>query len=134
MQAEYKAARKLLAPHMILLEFLQSRFQSFRYSDKTLVNVSRRMVLAACAAVRHWRCVQGLELLWACHRPFSRSTHPLAREIRIRFLTFAFCILQCSRVEAVVEYQLRESIYKAAFAWFACRPAYVPLPFIPCLY
>jgi phosphatidylinositol 4-kinase A len=61
------------------------------------------------------------------HRPISfldgiASTHPLAREARFSFLLFAFETLKSSHLDSFCETTLRDSLYSAAYSWFAVRP------------
>lgn len=107
MNAENRAVTKLLAPHRSLLDFYWSRFQGFRYRSKSLVSAAAIVALRSTRAYRHW------------------STHPLSRELRLNLLSFSFCVLQSSKQESVVEYELREAIYQAALAWFAEKPTCV---------
>lgn len=58
---------------------------------------------------------------------FVDSHHPLARELRLRFVAFGFCLLQGSRLESATESTLRARLYDAALAWFAVKPTYVLL-------
>lgn len=44
-------------------------------------------------------------------------SHPLARELRMRLVSFGFCMLQGSKLETGFEFNLRSSLYEAAFAW-----------------
>lgn len=53
---------------------------------------------------------------------FACSTHPLAREARFSFLLFGFETLKSSHLDAYCENALRESLYEAAYSWFAVRP------------
>lgn len=52
------------------------------------------------------------------------STHPLARELRMRLVSFGFCVLQGSRLESALEYNLRDTLYNAALDWFAAPPTW----------
>ncbi|GAA5990506.1 hypothetical protein JCM11641_007742 [Rhodosporidiobolus odoratus] len=101
---DYLLANRVFAPMLALLEFLSSRFQAFRYRNKELVWACMRKVA---------RCLEG----------YSRwSKHPLSRELRLRFLSFGFCILQGSRLESVEEYGFRAKLYDALLRWFNGRP------------
>jgi len=92
-----------LQPHSTLLAFISSRFQGFRYRDRDLVMSCVRVVLRSTAVFQSW------------------CTHPLARELRTRLVSFGFCVVQASRLEATVEFNMRQSLYAAALAWFALR-------------
>ena len=52
---------------------------------------------------------------------YLSSTHQLARELRMRLLSFGFCILQGSQVEATIEFNFRATLYDAALSWFGIR-------------
>lgn len=101
-----KTARRLLAPHSSLLDFLASRFQAARYKNRNVVLATLRLITRSSRACKLW------------------STHPLARELRLRLLTFGFTILQGSRQEAVVEHIARDLLYDAAFSWFELQPSF----------
>ncbi len=92
-----------LEPHAIVLGFIASRFQGFRYRDRDLVMACVRVALRSTAAYKQW------------------CTHPLARELRTRLVAFGFCVVQASRLESGVEFNLRQGLYKATLAWFALR-------------
>ncbi|CAG8615185.1 6660_t:CDS:10, partial [Paraglomus brasilianum] len=52
----------------------------------------------------------------------SMSNHPLSRECRFEILVLGFKVLQSTRMEALIEYQMRERLYKTAFSWFTFPP------------
>lgn len=52
---EYRHATRMLQPHSILLAFLASRFQSFRYRDSDLVHACLRLVLNSSLVSERWR-------------------------------------------------------------------------------
>ncbi|KAJ6465246.1 hypothetical protein DFH09DRAFT_1487200 [Mycena vulgaris] len=52
----------------------------------------------------------------------SLNTHPLAREPRFSFLLFGFETLKSSHLDSYCENILRDSLYSAAYSWFASRP------------
>ncbi|SPO37665.1 related to phosphatidylinositol-4-kinase [Pseudozyma flocculosa] len=102
--AEQEQARRLFTPHLTLIHLLSSRFQALRYRDPT-------MVLALHRLIQHSGNAVGL-----------MSTHPLSREVRFSLVLFGFELLQGSRAEGLVEHQLRDALYRIAFAWFAAAP------------
>ena len=104
MSVEYRNVSKMLEPHAIMLDFAWSRFQGYRYRSPALVAAARHLVLRSCRHHRHW------------------STHPLSRELRTKLVAFAFCIVQATRAEAVIEYELRKAAYDAAFSWYSLKP------------
>ncbi|KDE03986.1 hypothetical protein MVLG_05555 [Microbotryum lychnidis-dioicae p1A1 Lamole] len=106
MTKEFIHATRLLQPHMTLLQFLSSRFQAFRYRDTDLVHACMRILKRSTDAAKSW------------------STHQLAREIRMRMLSFGFCVLQGSELESAVEYNFRDSLYEAAMTWFELPPGW----------
>jgi phosphatidylinositol 4-kinase len=98
---ERERATKLFSPHLTLLRLISSRFQAFRYRDGAMVLAIVRMLQ---------RSAQATPLM---------STHALSREVRFALLTFGFRVIQRSRLDGLVEFQLRSALYKIAFAWFA---------------
>lgn len=101
---EHELARKLFSPHLTLIHLISSRYQAFRYRDPTMVLALVRLIQRSGAATS-----------WM-------STHPLAREARFSLIVFGFRVIQGSRLDALVEFQLREALFKMAFAWFASYP------------
>ncbi|TFY82561.1 hypothetical protein EWM64_g1445, partial [Hericium alpestre] len=97
-------ARRILSPHVLILQMLFSRLQAARYRKPGLMLLIQRLVLRSARAYR------------------NLSTHPLAREARFSFLLFGFEALKSSRPDAFCEHILRESLYVAGFAWFSVRP------------
>ena len=102
--AERDAATKLFAPHLTLLRMISSRFQAFHYRDPAMVLAMVRLLQHSAQAVDHM------------------SLHPLAREVRFTLINFGLRLLQSSKLDGLVEYQLRQGIYQIALAWFAQRP------------
>ncbi|KAM0756315.1 hypothetical protein T439DRAFT_296348 [Meredithblackwellia eburnea MCA 4105] len=106
MTKDFASASRLLKPHSILLSFLSSRFQAFRYRDRDLVLTCMWVILRSTQHSDQW------------------GTHQLARELRVRLLSFGFCVLQGSRLESAVEAILRSNLYSASFSWFTLRPGW----------
>ncbi|KAK4686496.1 phosphatidylinositol 4-kinase A, partial [Tremellales sp. Uapishka_1] len=104
MDLELAKARRLLRPHLLLIQVLSSQFQAIKYREPgIMVSLIRLMMrsLKACGTM---------------------STHPLAREVRFSLLLFGFQILASSRMEALLELRFRDRLYQAAFSWFSVRP------------
>ncbi|GAA6029504.1 hypothetical protein JCM8097_003711 [Rhodosporidiobolus ruineniae] len=101
---DYLLANRVFSPMLALLEFLASRFQAFRYRNADLVHASMRFVVRCLEVSEKW------------------SLHPLSRELRFRFLSFGFCILQGTRFESVAEYNFRNKLYDAVLQWFSHTP------------
>ncbi|KAK0557390.1 phosphatidylinositol-4- kinase, partial [Tilletia horrida] len=102
--AELELAHKTFTPHLTLVQLMASRYQAFRYRDPTTV----------LALVRHiQRCAAATKQM---------SGHPLAREARFSLIIFGFRLLQGSRLDGLVDYELRNALYKMAFAWCAVSP------------
>ncbi|TDL24976.1 atypical/PIKK/PI4K protein kinase [Rickenella mellea] len=99
-----ETARKLLSPHVLVLQMLLSRFQTARYRKPGLMLLILRLVLRTALA----------------HK--MMSTHPLAREARFSFLLFGFEALKSSEMDSFCEHRLRDALYSAAFSWFSVRP------------
>ncbi|PCH37888.1 atypical/PIKK/PI4K protein kinase [Wolfiporia cocos MD-104 SS10] len=98
------SARRLLLPHVLILQLLFSRMQAARYRRPGLMLLLQRLALASARAYR------------------TCSTHPLAREARFSFLLFGFETLKSSHLDTFCEHQLRSSLYRDAFSWFSVRP------------
>ncbi|KAF5373565.1 hypothetical protein D9758_000828 [Tetrapyrgos nigripes] len=97
-------ARRLLSPHVLILQMLASRLQSARYRRPAAMFLVQHLVLRSARA----------------HE--SLSTHPLAREARFLFLIFGIETLKSSHLDAFCESTLRECLYSAAYSWFSIRP------------
>ncbi|KAM0792098.1 hypothetical protein ACM66B_004802 [Microbotryomycetes sp. NB124-2] len=106
MTKEYLLANRLLQPHGRFLTFLSSRYQAFRYRSIDLVHACLLLVIRSVRAYKLW------------------STHQLTRELRMKLVSFGFCVLQGSRLETAVEYNLRAKLYDAALSWFASPPGW----------
>jgi phosphatidylinositol 4-kinase len=107
--ANLEAAHRLFQPHAMLINFLSSRYQSYRYTKPHMVALARQLVFRTAGAYRLW------------------NRHPLAREGHLKFLNFACGLLQASQVESVMESKLRTAIYDAAFSLFVRMPEWVAL-------
>ncbi|KAK0546502.1 phosphatidylinositol-4- kinase, partial [Tilletia horrida] len=103
-EAELELAHKMFMPHLTLIQLMTSRYQAFRYRDPTTVLALVRLIQRCAAATK------------------EMSSHPLAREARFSLIIFGFRLLQGSRLDGLVEYELRAALYKMAFAWFAVAP------------
>ncbi|KAL9933013.1 hypothetical protein V8E36_008268 [Tilletia maclaganii] len=103
-EAELEVAHKMFNPHLILVQLMASRYQAFRYRDPTTVLALVRLIQRCAAATK------------------QMSNHPLAREARFSLIIFGFRLLQGSRLDGLVEYELRAALYKMAFSWFAVAP------------
>ena len=55
MTQEYTLATRSLHPHAVLLSFLSSRFQAFRYRDQDLVLTCMRLLMRSSTASATWR-------------------------------------------------------------------------------
>ncbi|KAE8220280.1 hypothetical protein CF319_g6168 [Tilletia indica] len=103
-EAELELAHKMFTPHLTLIQLMASRYQAFRYRDPTTVLALVRLIQRCSAATD------------------EMSSHPLAREARFSLIIFGFRLLQGSRLDGLVEYELRAALYRMAFAWFAVSP------------
>ncbi|KAK7034075.1 Phosphatidylinositol 4-kinase stt4 [Paramarasmius palmivorus] len=97
-------ARRLLSPHALVLQMLVSRLQAARYGRPGVMFLIQHLVLRSARA----------------HK--AMSTHALAREARFSFLLFGFETLKSSHLDSICESAFRESLYAAAYSWFAIRP------------
>jgi phosphatidylinositol 4-kinase len=104
MDVEMARAKRLLLPHLLLVQILSSQFQAVKYRVNGIMVSLARLMIRSLAAYK------------------KMSTHPLAREVRFSLLLFGFQVLASSRMEAVLELRFRDALYTAAFAWFAGRP------------
>ncbi|KAH8117021.1 hypothetical protein DFH11DRAFT_1687803 [Phellopilus nigrolimitatus] len=98
------SARKLLTPHVLVLQMLLSRFQAARYHKPGLMLLILRLVFRSAREHKYM------------------SSHPLAREARFSFLLFGFETLKSSKMDIFCENKLREALYQTAFSWFSARP------------
>lgn len=122
---DYLLANRVFGPMLSMLNFMQSRLQAFRYRNSRLVLLSIRFVLKSLKRQALWRFVFGqkvYEFNAGSTLTLLFSTHPLSRELRLRFVAFGFCLLQGTRLESVTEYSLRSELYNAAFGWFSVKP------------
>ncbi|WRT70200.1 uncharacterized protein IL334_007194 [Kwoniella shivajii] len=101
---ELAKARKLLRPHLLLIQVLSSQFQAIKYRERGIMVSLIRLMM---------RSLKAHKLM---------STHPLAREVRFSLLLFGFQMLASSRMEALLELRFRDRLFQAAFSWFAFRP------------
>ncbi|KNZ80366.1 Phosphatidylinositol 4-kinase stt4 [Termitomyces sp. J132] len=97
-------ARRMLTPHVLVLQMLFSRLQAARYRRPGMMFLIQHLVLRSTRAYR------------------LMSTHSLAREERFSLLLFGFETLKSSHLDPYSESLLRESLYSVAFAWFSVRP------------
>lgn len=103
---ERERANRLFAPHLTLINLISSRYQAFRYRDPTMVLALVRMLQRSAAATERM------------------STHPLARQAYFSLVLFGFQVIQGSRLDGLVEYQLRKALYGMAFHWFTSPPQF----------
>ncbi|KAF9190169.1 phosphatidylinositol-4- kinase, partial [Haplosporangium sp. Z 767] len=103
-QKNYKIASFLFAPHVIWIEFFSSRFQATRYRNRDMIDMFTRL----------------LQLTF--DKANKMSTHPLAREGRFQLLILGLRLLQTNKMEALVEYTLRSTLYRSALSWFELSP------------
>lgn len=101
---ELAKARKLLRPHLLLIQVLSSQFQAIKYRQPGIMTSLIRVLMRSLAA----------------HK--KMCTHPLAREVRFSLLLFGFQILASSKMEALLELRFRDRLFTAAFSWFSVRP------------
>lgn len=52
-----RVAEKMLRPHALLLQFLSSRFHSYKHKDGQLVAMARRVALRMLSGWQRWWCV-----------------------------------------------------------------------------
>ncbi|CAG8516675.1 5515_t:CDS:10 [Ambispora gerdemannii] len=100
----YQLANYLFGSHITWIQFLSSRFQAVRYRSPEIVNLYLRLFQIT---------------LDYCD---SMSNHSLSREARFEILLLGFKVLQSNHMEALIEYQFRSRLYRAAFAWFSLSP------------
>lgn len=104
--AELSSAKTLFEPHLILLRLISSRYQAFQSRDSAMALTVARLLDQTTRAV-DWM-----------------SAHPLSREVRFVLIHFGLRVLQGSKLDVFLEYQLRQGIYKVAFGWFAALPTW----------
>ncbi|PWN24131.1 hypothetical protein BCV69DRAFT_280033 [Microstroma glucosiphilum] len=105
---EREKAKRLFSPHLTLLQLISSRFQAFRYRNPTMVYALIQMLQTSCTAVHEGRM----------------TTHPLSRQVRFTLLLFGLRVVQSSRLDMLVEHQLRRALYDVAFEWFSTIPQF----------
>lgn len=54
---DYLFANRLFSPMLAMLDFLQSRYQAYRYRNADLVYATLRLLLRTLEAHENWRCV-----------------------------------------------------------------------------
>ncbi|RXK35906.1 phosphatidylinositol 4-kinase [Tremella mesenterica] len=101
---ELAKARKLLRPHLLLIQVLSSQFQAIKYRQPGIMVSLIRLMMRSLGA----------------HK--KMSTHPIAREVRFSLLLFGFQMLASSKMEALLELRFRDRLFTAAFSWFSVRP------------
>ena len=60
------SARKILSPHMLIIQLLLSRFQAARYQKPDLMQLILKLVLRTARAHRQMRCVSPYQFLDVC--------------------------------------------------------------------
>ncbi|THG97697.1 hypothetical protein EW026_g4356 [Hermanssonia centrifuga] len=108
----------------IILNYSDPFYHSVQYSPSDREAVERAARVAYRALLPHTLILQLLvsRLQAASRARVHMSTHPLAREARFSLLLFGFEALRSSYLDDYCEHQMRDSLYKAAFSWFAVRP------------
>ncbi|UZJ55413.1 hypothetical protein CBS101457_004733 [Exobasidium rhododendri] len=101
---ERERATRQFMPHLTLVQLISSRFEAFRYRDPSMVLAIVRLLQRSAAAIN------------------TMSTHPLSREVRFALVLFGFKVIQSSRLDGLVEFQIRHALYQLAFDWFAVPP------------
>jgi len=82
------STKRLLAPHVLILQMLSSRFQATRYRRPGLMLLIQRLALISARAHRYMRLVIYLLGFLCLHALFVGNTHPLTREARFTLLLF----------------------------------------------
>ncbi|KAG6889834.1 hypothetical protein C0995_014311 [Termitomyces sp. Mi166 len=113
-------ARRMLTPHVLVLQMLFSRLQAARYRRPGMMFLIQHLVLRSARAYRLMR-YESLSYVMTLGS-LDSSTHALAREERFSLLLFGFETLKSSHLDPYSESLLRESLYSVAFAWFSVRP------------
>lgn len=101
---ERERATRLFTPHLTIVQLISSRFEAFRYRDPSMVLAIVRLIQRSAAATDFM------------------STHPLSREVRLALVLFGLKVVQTSRLDGLLEFQVRQSLYRVAFAWFTVPP------------
>ncbi|KAI9831283.1 MAG: phosphatidylinositol-4- kinase [Phylliscum demangeonii] len=100
-----KIALGRLEPHMLLLQFLESRFHATRLVSVSLQNVFLRLVQITLRQLKH---------------PVG---HPLARKFHFQFVLFGFSVLKYSAgLRRNTQLSLKEQILSAGLGWFSHSP------------
>ncbi|KAF3481744.1 uncharacterized protein GIQ15_04503 [Arthroderma uncinatum] len=101
----HRKAQNKIAPHFLILQFLESHFNASRLGSLHTQRVFRRLVSETLIAMR------------------DSTAHPLAREIHFHVILFSLKVLRsCSGQNNVGLWKLKDQILSAALSWFSRSP------------
>ena len=102
-----QAANNLIAPHLRLLQFLNSHFNASRLGSLHTQRVFHKLILITLQGLRH------------------SSAHPLAREFYFYAILFGLNILRhCGGITRSARWKLKDTILSAGLGWFSHRPGW----------
>ncbi|KAI6249657.1 Phosphatidylinositol 4-kinase stt4 [Erysiphe necator] len=100
-----RRAQGLLAPHMVLVQFLSSHFNAMRLCNENTEKVFLRILDTSLKGLNH------------------ATAHPLAREIRFQVILLSLNILQnCANLNNHTKSNFKDNILSAALTWFSHSP------------
>ncbi|KAL9588445.1 MAG: hypothetical protein Q9203_002750 [Teloschistes exilis] len=98
-------AHNMIAPHLRILQFLQSHFNATRLGSPHTQKIFQRLIRTSCEALRH------------------TAGHPLAREMHFQLVLFGLHVLRYSNdLDQVARWRLKDTILSAALSWFSHQP------------
>lgn len=102
---QQQRAHNQIAPHFRVLQFLSSHYAATRMNNSTIENAYLRFLKVT---------LQGLR---------ETAGHPLAREVHFHVILLGLKFLQnCTSLDAVARWRLKDDILSAALSWFAHTP------------
>ncbi|QSZ35332.1 hypothetical protein DSL72_008202 [Monilinia vaccinii-corymbosi] len=100
-----QAAQNMLAPHMLLLQFLSSHFDATRLGSPHTEKTFLRILNLTLDSLKH------------------STGHPLAREIRFQIVLYGLRILRhTTTLDFPSKCRLKDKILSAALSWFTFAP------------
>ena len=102
-----QAAHNLIAPHLRILQFLTSHFNSSRLGSPHTQRIFHRLIVLTLNGLKH------------------SAMHPLAREFHFQFILFSLNYLRsCTGFDQAARWRLKDAILSAGLSWFTRPPQY----------
>ena len=100
-----QAAHDLIAPHLRILQFLNSHFNATRLGSPHVSQIFHHLISVTLEGLRH------------C------TGHPLAREFHFQVVLLGLAILRYNvNLDLVARWRLKDMILSAGLRWFAHQP------------